>query len=422
MHTKNVGKYISLILFIPAVCLLCSCEHKTEQTAQIPQVRYTQLSAQNIDLTWELPGRVSALTVSDVRPQVGGIIKERLFTEGADVKAGQVLYHIDPQVYQAAYNNAKANLKKAEANAVTAKLLHQRYARLVKTNAVSRQEYDDAEAGAKHAEAEVASAKEALETARIDLGYTKVTAPVSGRIGRSFVTPGALVTQNQQDSLATIQQLDQVYVDVTYPTAELLKMRRTLAQGSVKSDSKNAVKVKLKLEDGSPYVRLGAENTEGEPKWIEGSLLFSDVTVDQSTGVVNIRAKFKNPDGLLLPGMYVRALMNGGIKENAILIPQKSVFRDTRGNPQVYVLTRDTSNSAGSSAALKESEFIIAARPVMLDGSYKDNTWIVSSGLKAGDKVLIEGHQKIRTGQIAEGIDITAEKASALSEMQTAQR
>lgn len=422
MNTKNVGKYVSLILFIPAVCLLCSCEQEKEQLSRLPQVRYTEVNGQEIDLSWELPGRVSALTVSDVRPQVGGIIKERLFTEGADVKAGQVLYHIDPQVYRAAYNNAKANLQKAEANAVTAKLLHERYARLVKTNAVSRQEYDDAEAAAKHAEAEVASAKEALETARIDLGYTKVTAPVSGRIGRSFVTPGALVTQNQPDPLATIQQLDQVYVDVTYPTADLLKMRRTLAQGSVKSDSRNAVRVKLKLEDGSPYVRLGSENAEGGPKWIEGSLLFSDVTVDQSTGVVNIRAKFKNPDGLLLPGMYVRAVMHGGIRENAILVPQKSVFRDTRGNPLVYVLTRNAPETAGDAPALKESEFIIARQPVTLDGSYKDNTWIISSGLKPGDKVLVDGIQKIRTGQIAEGTDIAARKTSAISHMQTAQR
>lgn len=422
MHTKNAGKYIPLILLIPAVCLLCSCEQKKELPSHPPQVRYTEISGRKIHLTQELPGRVSALTVSDVRPQVGGIIKERLFTEGADVKAGQVLYHIDPQIYQAAYNNAKANLKKAEANAVTAKLLCERYGKLVKTNAVSRQEYDDAEAAAKRAEAEVASAKEALETAKIDLGYTKVTAPVSGRIGRSFVTPGALVTQNQPDPLATIQQLDQVYVDVTYPTAELLKMRRTLAQGSITSDSQNAVKVRLKLEDGSAYVRLGTERSEGEPKWIEGSLLFSDVTVDQSTGVVNIRAKFKNPDGLLLPGMYVRALMHGGVKENAVLVPQKSVFRDTRGNPLVYVLNRSAPENAQDAPTLKESEFFVDRRPVTLDGSYRDNTWIISAGLKPGDKVIVDGIQKIRAGQIARGTDVTAEKPSAVLEMQTAQR
>lgn len=425
MSATSVKNFFTLTFLLPISCFLCSCEHQKDQKEQkAAQVRYMVLESQDIDMTWELPGRISAFTVSDVRPQVSGIIQKRFFTEGADVKAGDVLYQIDPKIYQAAYNNAKANLAKAEANATSAKLLFQRYAKLVKTNAVSRQEHDDAEAAFKHATADVAAAHEALETAKINLGYTKVTAPISGRIGRSFVTSGALVTQNQPEPLATIQQTNQVYVDVTYPTADLLKMRRSLARGHVKADNENTLKVKLKLEDNSPYVRLGTEHKEGEPAWIEGNLMFSDITVDQSTGVVNIRAKFKNPDNVLLPGMYVRAVLNGGIKQGTIVIPQKTVQRDFRGNPIVYVLSKEKPTETHEQiAALNDNEYYVHRRSVTIEGDYKDNTWQISSGLKAGDFILVDGLQKIAVGQIVNGINLNTETFLAMqSEAQTAKR
>ncbi len=386
-------------------------------------VRYMTVTEQQVTLTRELPGRVSAFMVSDVRPQVGGIIQERLFDEGAEVEAGQVLYQIDPALFQAAYNNAQAELARVEANEVSARLLAQRYGQIVQSDAVSKQENDDAQAAYRHARASVAAAREALETARINLDYTKVTAPVSGTIGRSFVTPGALVTAHQPQPLATIQQLDHVYVDVTRPSAELLQWKRALEQGQLKSSGPNSVKVKLILEDGTPYARNDAAAAAGEQAdWIEGDLLFSDVTIDQSTGVVTVRARFENNNRTLLPGMYVRAVLEEGVLEKAILVPQKVVFRDPRGNPQVRVLTKTNPAPEDKDAKpLGADEYYTAVRPVVIERDVNNN-WLISSGLQAGDLVLVDGLQKSRPGEVVLGQEIMSDSSSSLASTQIADR
>ncbi|MDL2313722.1 efflux RND transporter periplasmic adaptor subunit [Desulfovibrio sp. OttesenSCG-928-C14] len=377
--------------------------------ARPAQVKYMTVESRSITLTRELPGRVSALMISEVRPQVSGIIKERLFEEGSDVEAGQILYKIDPALYEAACKNAKAALARAEANAVSSGNLAARYARLIKTNAISRQEYDDAQAAHKQARAEVESAQAALETAAINLGYTNITAPVSGRIGRSFVTPGALVTQNQAQPLATVQQIDEVYIDVTQSNTELLRLRRALAAGQLRSGGENSAKIRLKLEDGSPYasnnVSLGSAE---KPEWIEGDLLFSDVTIGQGTGSVTLRARIANPKGVLMPGMYVRAVLEEGVSEHAVLVPQKAVQRDTRSRAYVYVLSgHNPYQVEEGSAALGNGEFYVAQRLVELDRDY-ENQWLIRSGLREGDLVLLEGHMKARPGAVVAGLDVNA--------------
>lgn len=394
------------------------CDDKTADAPRLAEVRYMEVTAGELVLTRELPGRVAAFQVSEVRPQVGGIITERLFEEGSDVAAGQVLYQIDPAIYQAAYNNAKAELSRAEANLESARLLARRYARIVASNAISKQDHDDAVAAHNQARAAVESAKQALETAKINLGYTRVVAPVSGRIGRSLVTPGALATQNQPDPLALVQQLGRVYVDVTQPNAEVLKLRRALAAGRLRSSGPDAAKVRLLLEDGSPYVANIAGMEKGEdPQWIEGTLLFSDVTIDQSTGAVSLRATFDNPNNILLPNMYVRAVLEEGVRENAILAPQKTVMRDTRGNPFVYVLTRDGKNENGDPVSLGADEYVVVRRPVVVDRDY-DNNWLVTSGLAEGDLLLVDGLQKARSGGIVRGTVLESSDFAGGKEMQ----
>lgn len=392
--------YLMLLFVLTSIS---GCDSKTEAAPPppLPKVLYMPVTGKTLTLTTELPGRVSAFIVSDVRPQVSGILRERFFEEGADVKAGQVLYQIDPSLFQASYNNAKANLAKAQATEKVAGLLASRYGKIVKTNAVSVQDYDNAVASHLQAKASVESAKQQLETARINLGYTKVTAPVSGRIGRSYVTPGALVTQNQASSLASIQHLDTVYVDLVQSNSEMMKLRRAVAKGDLHSGNDSA-KVKLILEDGTPYVKRPDLAEQGlDPQWIEGDLMFSDVTIERSTGMVNIRAKFSNDKHILLPGMYVRALVEEGVRENAVLVPQKAVQRDTRGRPYVYVLQQ------------KEQEggeiYEVALRNIVIDRDI-DNQWLLSSGLEPGEKLLVEGHLKARPG---------AEVQAALAPMAT---
>lgn len=391
-------------LALATLLLLTGCNDKTETAAAPPSVRYTVIEGQSVTLTRELPGRVSAFMVSEVRPQVSGIILERLFEEGADVEEGQVLYQIDPSLFQATYNNAKANLARAESNLVSARLLAQRYAKIVKEDAVSKQEYDNAVAAHGQAKAEVDAARSALETASINLGYTKVTAPVSGRIGRSFVTPGALVTQNQAEPLSTVQQLGHVYVDVTQSNTELLRLRRALAEGRMRSGGPDSAKVKLKLEDGSPYARSISENG---PDWIEGDLLFSDVTIEQSTGVVSLRAKFANDGNVLLPGMYVRAVIEEGILDQAVLIPQKALQRDTRGRSFVYVLGKENPKSeeehGGSQAELIGDDFYYVSQRYVQIGRDYNNQWLIESGLEPGDILLVDGLQRSRPGMLVAG-------------------
>ena len=399
-----------LTVLLSGTLLLAACESKPAPHAGMPVVTYMRVSPKSVTLTTELSGRTSAFMVSEVRPQVSGIILDRLFVEGSDVKQGDVLYQIDPSLYQAAYDNAKATHMKAEANEVAAKLLAERYRQVVKVNAVSKQEYDNAVASHGQAQAEVAAARAAVDTATINLAYTKVKAPVSGRIGRSSVTPGALVTQNQPDALATVQQLDPIYVDVTQSSSDMLRLKKAFSSGALKSSGEAALEATLRLEDGSPYLRRvpkkdpasgqDMQDEHGNPiyefKPVIGKLKFSEVTVEQSTGAVTIRAVFPNPDGLLMPGMYVRAVLEEGVNDNAFLVPQKTVIRNSRGQPVVQMLTKN--------ATIQDQEgvFNVAPRILEIDRAIGNN-WLVTGGLKDGELVILEGLQKVRPGMAVKG-------------------
>ena len=331
-----------------------------------------------MELTTELAGRTAAYLVAEVRPQVNGIVQKRLFTEGSDVSAGQVLYQIDPSTYRAAHASARASLSRAEATLVSARLKAKRYGELVKINAVSQQDHDDAYAALKQAEADVEACKAAVESARINLAYTRVTAPISGRIGRSLITTGALMTANQATALATIQQLSPVYVDITQTSAELLRLKHALASGQMKGGGQGGTKVKLLLEDGSTYPQ-------------EGELKFSDVTVDQSTGSVTLRSVFANPKQLLLPGMYVRAVIQEGVNENAILAPQRGVTRNSAGKPTALVVGANNK---------VESRLLTVSRTI-------GDSWLVDEGLKAGDRLIVEGTQKAKPGSSVKAVAYT---------------
>lgn len=334
-----------------------------------PEVGVVVVQPQRVALTTELSGRTSAFLVAEVRPQVGGIIQKRLFTEGSDVGAGEVLYQIDPSSYQAAYASARAFLGKAEAALIPVRLKAERFKQLVAINAVSKQDYDEASAAVKGVEAEVEVAKAGVETARINLAYTSVKAPIAGRIGRSSVTTGSLVTAGQVAPLSTIQKLDTVYVDVTQSTADLLRLKQALASGKLKNDGASQAKVKLLLEDGSVYP-------------LQGTLKFSEVTVDQSTGSVTVRSVFPNPQQVLLPGMYVRAVLEEGVVGNAILVPQQGVSRDPAGNATALVV------GAGEKV---EPRILKVSRAL-------GDKWLVDDGLKPGERVIVEGLQKARPG------------------------
>lgn len=349
----------------------------------IPEVSVVTIEPQKIALSTELPGRVSAFLTAEVRPQVGGIIKERLFTEGSDVKAGDTLYQIDPSTYQAAYDGAGAALAKAEANLEPIRLKAERYKELLDSEAVSKQDYDDASAAQKLAEAEIEAAKSAQEAARINLDYCKVTAPISGRIGRSSVTNGALVTASQAMALATIQQLDPVYVDVTQSNAELLRLRKAHESGMLNRAGGQA-QVKLLLDDGSQYPEAG-------------TLKFSEAFVDPSTGSVTLRTVFPNPKLMLLPGMFARTVLEEGIKEQAILVPQRGVTRNPAGKAVVMVVGAD-----------EKAE----PRIITTDRTVGDN-WLVSDGLKPGDRVILEGLQRARPGTPVKAVPFGAKPEAA---------
>ena len=374
--TKMSGTALTLTaVSLCGMLLLAGCNRQSAAPAPAqgapPEVAVITIQSQRAVLTTELPGRVAPHLIAEVRPQVGGIIQQRLFTEGTDVKAGQVLYQIDPATYRAAFASARAALARAEANLAPARLREERFRELVAIKAVSQQEYDDAQAALLQAAAEVESAKATVENARINLDYTSVKAPISGRIGRSTVTTGALVTASQADALATIQQLDPVYVDVTQSTADLLRLRQSLASGLLKNGGPTQARVNLLLEDGTAYAQTG-------------TLKFSEVTVDQSTGSVTLRNLFSNPDLLLLPGMFVRAVLEEGVNEQAILVPQRGVTRNQAGSAMVMVV--------GSEEKV-EPRLIKVARTV-------GDQWLVSEGLKAGDRVILEGIQKARPGTV----------------------
>jgi membrane fusion protein (multidrug efflux system) len=369
-----------------------------------PVVPYMVLSGESVILTRELPGRVSAFTVSEVRPQVGGIILERLFEEGSRVVAGQALYKIDPALYQAAYNNAEADLAVVLADEDAARLLAERLAGLVRTGAAGRQQYDDAAAAYARSKAEIAAAREALETARINLEFTTVTAPVGGKIGRSAVTAGALVTRNQESPLAVVRRISPVYVDITQSNVELLRLRRDRMRGRLRNAAESPAGVKLYLEDGTPYTR-SASVTGDQPEPLEGELLFSETSVDRSTGVVAMRARFDNPEGVLLPGMYVRAVIEEGVMDNALTVPQRSVTRNVRNRPQVFVLTRKPDGNAPDDAPLGEHEFYAAAREIVIERDY-ENKWLISGGPVPGDLLVLDGLQHIRPGMRVVGKNI----------------
>ena len=346
--------------------------------AKAPEVVVYTVATEALPMTTELPGRTAAYQVAEVRPQVGGLILKRLFVEGADVKAGTSLYQIDPASYQAAYNSARAALNRAKANLLTSGPKVARYKELVALEGVSRQDYDEALAAHEQAKADVESAAAALEVANINLRYTNVNAPISGRISRSNVTPGALVTASQATPLTTVQQLDPIYVDVTQSSNDMLRLKREMESGGLKK-SGGLAKVTLLLADGSKYAQ-------------GGKLQFSDVSVDPGTGNVTLRALFPNPKGDLLPGMYVRAVLENGMNESAIVVPQQGVTRNPKGQATALLLNAD---------GKVEQRVLTTAGTI-------GNKWLVTSGLAAGDRVIVEGLQKVKPGAPA-----TAAKAGA---------
>lgn len=367
-----------------------------------PEVSIVTAQAQQVVMATELPGRLEASRVAEVRARVPGIVLKRSFREGSDVKAGQALFTIDPAPYRAAYQSAEAAVAKAEANLGQARLKVQRYKPLVETNAISKQEFDEAVAAEKQAVADVAAAKAAQESARINLSYANVTAPISGRIGRAQVTEGALVGQGAATPLATIQQLDPIYVNVTQSATEALQLQRAMRDGQLQKAGKDGAKVTILMQDGEPYPHAG-------------KLLFSDLTVDQSTGAIVLRALVPNPDNFLLPGMYVRARVEQAVRENTITVPQQAVQRTQNG---ALVMVVDQENK-------------VAARPVKVAASM-DNSWIVSEGVKPGERIMVEGFQKAPPGAVvnpvpwkqaaADGQEPTPPQPSQQSQAQPAKK
>ena len=363
---------------VAAALLLFGCGNENGQQAgrsHVPEVAVVTVEPRPIELTTELPGRTSSYLVSEIRPQVNGIVQKRMFKEGSDVNAGDLLYQIDPAPFQVAYDSAKASLSKAQANLPSIRSRAERYKEVLADKAVTKQDYDDATAAVLQAEAEVQYWKTEVEAARINLNYTRVTAPISGRIGKSSVTDGALVTAYQPTALATIQKLDPIYVDVTQSSAELLRLRRNLETGQLIADKNNQKKVRILLGDPTSYS-------------LEGSLEFRDVTVDPSTGSFTLRIVVPNPDHLLLPGMFVRAVVKEGIVEKAIFVPQQGVNRTPKGEP-VALIVDETGK--------------VQQRMLTLDRAVGDQ-WLVSSGLSAGDRVIVEGGQKVRPGTVVKTV------------------
>lgn len=337
-------------------------------SAPPPEVAIVTAAPGRLALTTELPGRIEASRIAQVRARAAGIVQKRVFREGSEVKAGDVLFRIDPAPFKAAYDSAQAVVAKADANLAQATLKVQRYAPLVKTNAISKQEYDDAVTAQTQANADLASAKAARQVASLNLGYATVTAPISGRIGRAQVTEGALVGLGEATPLATVQQVDTVYVNMTQSSIEVLRLQRAMASGQLQSAGKGQAKVTLVTEDGKTYAQ-------------SGKLLFSDLSVDESSGAITLRAEFPNPERLLLPGMYVRAKLEQAVSEDTITVPQQAVQRTAQG----------------ATVMLVGADEKVVVRPVKADTA-QGNAWIVSEGLKAGDKVIVDGFQKIKPG------------------------
>ena len=374
MFTRNPSRLFLIPLLLSSLQLsACLSDSQSEEQSQAPQtplktaVEVVELSPQTVDLSTELPARTTAIRMAQVRPQVDGIIEKRLFDEGAAVKAGEQLYQIEAAPYQAEVNNAEATLQRARADLKVTERREQRYKNLLADNAISQQEYDEALAAYEQAKAEIAVRQAALDAALINLRYTSVDAPIDGQIGISHVTEGALVSAGQENSLATIHQLDPIYVDISQAAKEILQLRRQLMAGRINGDKAPAVH--LKLEDGSEYEHVG-------------ELQFSEVNVNENTGSIVMRARFPNPDGLLLPGMYVRAEVEEGQIDNAILVPQKAVAFNREGDASVMIVNADNK---------------VEQRAITVQRSIGTN-WLSSEGLKSGDKVIVEGLQKIAAG------------------------
>jgi len=361
---------IAIGTLLVAASLLSACQQESstpaKKVASVPAVSYINVKTQSHNIDTKMQGRVTASLVAQVRPQVSGIVQKRFFTEGNTVEKGQLLYQIDPATYQSAYNEAKANLNSAKALVDTAKLKHERYVKLLKFEGVSQQDADDAHAAYLEAKANIEKYQAALATAAINLEFTKVKAPISGHIGISNVTQGALLTAAQASELATIRTLDPIYVDMTKSSTELLKLRQLMREKGI---SQGTTAVSLTLADGTQYNH-------------SGQLKMQEVSVDPSTGTVTLRAEFPNPDGLLLPGMFVRGQVNEAVDENAILVPQQGIYHSAAGDAFAYVI---------------DSENKVEKRTVQTISAV-DNKWLIASGLSANDKLLIEGSSKIRPG------------------------
>jgi len=364
----------TLALALALTGALVACSDKaappaSKAASEPVKVGVITLQPENQTLTSALPGRTSASMSAEIRPQISGIVQKRLFTEGATVKAGQALYQIDPSAYQVAEASAKAALVKAQAQARTAQVTAQRNAELVKIDAISRQAYEESLASAQQTASDVAVAQAALAAARINLGYTRITAPIAGRTSLSTVTPGALVTANQAGVLTTISQLDPLYVDVTQSSTELLQLKRDLAQGRFERIGEGAARITLQLEDGSTYPHAGR-------------LQFAGVNVNPSTGTVTLRAVVPNPNGVLMPGMYVQTLLPTGVSANALFLPQQAVTRDIAGKASVLVVGAENK---------------VERRPLEIDRAI-GNRWMVSAGVAPGDTVIVDGFQRIKVG------------------------
>ena len=370
MKRNNRALLIGILIILLVCFMLCNCSKKNAGPPPItPEVSVVTMQSRPLVLTTELAGRTSANLVADVRPQVGGIIQKRLFVEGSDVRAGQVLFQIDPALYKAALDNANAALARSEASLPAIRLKAERLKALLAEKAVSHQDCDDAAAALKQIQADIEYGKASVDTARINLKYASIAAPISGRIGKSNVTEGTLVAAQQPMALATIQRLDPMYVDVPQSTSEVLRLRRGLKEGRLNQNGADQKKVQLIMEDGTAYP-------------LTGKLQFQDVTVDPTTGSVILRMIFPNPNNFLLPGMFVRAVVQEGINKQAILIPQQAVSRDPKGNPLTLIV---------------DAQGKVQLRMLTLDRAIGDQ-WLVSSGIAPGERVIIEGMQKVKPG------------------------
>jgi len=393
---QAIHRFTRIAAVVAVLTVIAGCGEKTAGApgAGMPptEVAVITVASERLAVTNELPGRLEANRVAQVRARVPGIVLKRSFTEGSQVKAGDVLFRIDPASFQATHDSAQAALAKAEANLVQASLKLQRFKPMVELNAISKQEYDDAAAAQKQAAADVAAARAARQTASLNLAYATVTAPISGQIGRALVTEGALVGQGETTPLATIQQLDPIYVNLTQSSAEWLQLRQAMANGQLTSAGKDQAKVTLVTEDGKVYPQ-------------PGKLLFSDITVDEGTGAITLRASFPNQEHLLLPGMFVRARLEQAVNEHAISVPQQAVLR-----------TPD-----GASVMLVGADGKVLAQSIKADVT-QGNQWIVSQGLKAGDRVIVEGLQKVKPGAPVKAVPWQAPATAAASAPASAQK